>query len=262
MGKVETFALPIEPFTQSPRRIWVYLPDSYKTYGKKFDVLYMFDGHNLFFDETATYGKSWGLKDYLDRTGIDLVVIGQDCNHRGNKRIAEYCPYKAEETQLEDLPRFHPLGMLTAEWFVNTLKPYCEKNYHISRDRRHIGIGGSSLGGLMSEYMIAAYSSCFSKAACISPSTFFNYQSLTQLTENTKFNTGTRIYIDQGSQEEHGKRLFIDSVDIMLSMNHMYTEKGCVTYPHLTPGGHHCEADWERVVPIFIPFLFPDLFHK
>ena len=95
MSEVIQFKLPIEPFTQSPRKIWAYLPDSYTANTKKkYPVLYMFDGHNLFFDDVATYGKSWGIKDYLDKAKLDLVVIGQDCNHINNGRMHEYCPVK------------------------------------------------------------------------------------------------------------------------------------------------------------------------
>jgi predicted alpha/beta superfamily hydrolase len=261
MGQVEEFTLAMDGFSQSPRRVWVYLPDSYAHTRKKYDVLYMFDGHNLFFDEVATYGKCWGLKDYLDETDLDLVVIGQDCNHTGNRRLSEYCPDTLVNTDLEDLPRFKARGMETAEWFVNVLKPYCEKNYHISKDRMHVGIGGSSMGGLMSEYMIMKYNRLFSKAACVSPSTHFNYAFLMDLVDQTSFKE-SRIYLDQGSQEVHGKRLFIDSMDMMLNLSHALNEKGCSTYPHLVPGGHHTEADWEKVVPVFLPYLYPDLYTK
>jgi predicted alpha/beta superfamily hydrolase len=261
MGKVEEFTIPMEGFSQSPRRIWVYLPDSYDASRKKFDVLYMFDGHNLFFDELATYGKSWGLKEYLDETNIDLVVIGHDCNHTGNRRLSEYCPDNSINTSMEDLPRIKARGSETAEWFVNVLKPYCEKKYHISKDRMHVGIGGSSMGGLMSEYMVIKYNKLFAKAACVSPSTHFNYDFLVDLLQKSSLKE-SYIYIDQGSQEVHGKRLFIDSMDMMLTLNHMFNEKGCSTYPHLTPGGHHSEADWEKIVPVFLPYLYPDLYTK
>ena len=62
---VETFDVSITPYGLT-RRTFVYLPDDWQTSGKKYPVLYMFDGHNLFFDSTATYGTCWGLKDYLD----------------------------------------------------------------------------------------------------------------------------------------------------------------------------------------------------
>lgn len=259
MGKVETFQLSI-PFSQSPRKIWVYLPSSYKKSKKHYDVLYMFDGHNLFFDDIATYGKSWGMKKYLDESNIDLVVVGVDCNHIGNHRLSEYCPFPPVETHLESLPKVQAEGNITADWIVNTLKVTVEKKYRVHTDRKHVGIGGSSMGGLMSEYMIAQYNDVFSKAACVSPSTHFCYEDLKHLIRATSFHRDTRIYIDQGSQEVHGKRLFIDAMEMMLKMNHLYTEQGCHTYPHLTPGGYHTESDWERVVPIFIAYLYPDLY--
>lgn len=261
MGKIELFSLSV-PFSQSPRKVWVYLPDSYAISRKKYDVLYMFDGHNIFFDETATYGKSWGIGKFLDQTGADLVVVGIDCNHSGNMRLREYCPFPPVTTHLEDLPAIQAEGKKTADWFAYTLKPEIEKRYRVFHDRKHVGIAGSSMGGLMSEYMITAYNDIYSKAGCISPSTHFCFDDLKNLITDTSFHHDTWIYIDQGSQEVHGKRLFIDSMDMMLHMNHLYTEKGCHTYPHLTPGGHHCEADWERIVPVFIPYLYPHLFAK
>ena len=261
MGKVETFELEI-PFSQSPRTIWIYLPDSYETSRKKYDVLYMFDGHNLFFDETATYGKCWGIKKFLDETNADLIVVGQDCNHRGNRRLAEYCPYTPVETELESIPKFRASGKTTAKWFAEVLKPETEKRYRVYKDRSHVGIAGSSMGGLMSEYMIAKYNDVYSKAACVSPSTFFCYEDLKKEIRKTDFHKNTKVYIDQGSQEEHGKRLFIDAMTYMLKMNRLYSEKGVLTYPHLTPGGHHTESDWEKVVPVFLSFLYPDVFEK
>ena len=53
----------ITPY-QCDRLLHIYLPDDIQE-NETFPVLYMFDGHNLFFDEDATYGKCWGLKDYL-----------------------------------------------------------------------------------------------------------------------------------------------------------------------------------------------------
>lgn len=259
MSKVIEFSLPMKGFSQSPRKIWIYLPDPALN-GKKCDVMYMFDGHNLFFDEVATYGKSWGMRTYLDEAKADLIVVGQDCNHTGNNRLAEYCPFHAEETYIEPLPAIRAKGRQTAEWFVQVLIPYAEKNYPVKKGRMHRGIGGSSMGGLMAEYMISQYNDIFAKAACVSPSTHFNYNALMKQIEDTQYRD-TWIYIDQGSQEVHGKRRFIDEVDTMLKISHAWNMKGCHTYPHLTPGGHHSEADWERVVPTFCEYLFPEAFH-
>lgn len=89
MGSVETFSLSIAPFSQSPRTIWIYLPDGYKQTKRSYPVLYMFDGHNLFSDKTATYGRSWRMNRYLNRHSIPLIVVGIDCNHSGDGRLFE-----------------------------------------------------------------------------------------------------------------------------------------------------------------------------
>ena len=73
MSRIEEFSLDISPLTQNPRRVWVYLPESYDHTRKKYDVLYMFDGHNLFDDSLATYGKSWGIRDYLENSASTIV---------------------------------------------------------------------------------------------------------------------------------------------------------------------------------------------
>ena len=91
---VTTFAAHMTPYG-CDRTIFVYLPDDWQTSGRRYPVLYMFDGHNLFFDSTATYGTCWGLKEYLDQRS-DFIVVAPDCNHEGNGRLIEYCPYDSD----------------------------------------------------------------------------------------------------------------------------------------------------------------------
>ena len=51
----------------TPRRAYIYLPESYdEEPDRRYPVMYMFDGHNVFFDEDATFGKSWGMNDYME----------------------------------------------------------------------------------------------------------------------------------------------------------------------------------------------------
>ena len=91
---VETFDVSITPYGLT-RRTVVYLPDDWQTSGQKYPVLYMFDGHNLFFDSTATYGTCWGLKEYCD-AHPNWIIAAPECNHEGNKRLEEYCPYQSD----------------------------------------------------------------------------------------------------------------------------------------------------------------------
>ena len=94
---VEKFEVMITPF-QCMRTIHVYLPDNYNESQEQYPVIYMFDGHNLFFDEDATYGKSWGLKDFLDNYDKKLIIVGIECNHEGHERLNEFSPYTYENS--------------------------------------------------------------------------------------------------------------------------------------------------------------------
>ncbi len=260
MGRIEEFSLGIAPLKQSPRKIWVYLPDDYDSSVKKYPVLYMFDGHNLFDDSVATYGKSWGIKDYLDKHHLPLVVVGQDCNHTGNSRLEEYCPFPVEaNTWIGDL---NTSGNITARWFVKKLKPACEKRYRIYSDRDHVGIAGSSMGGLMSFYTIAKYNDVFSKAACVSPTMDIQMKPLLNLIHKAKISENTKIYMDFGSNEVKTKKTLVQCLDHLLELNHAFQSHGCNTFPHIVVGGGHNEATWESIFPLFLEYLYPELYQK
>ena len=72
------------------RMLHIYLPENYDTSGERYPVMYMFDGHNLFFDEDATYGTSWGLYDFMKGYDKQVIIVGMECSHRGNERLEEY----------------------------------------------------------------------------------------------------------------------------------------------------------------------------
>ena len=90
------------------RPLHIYLPDDYTNGMDRYPVLYMFDGHNLFSDEDATYGKCWGLKEFLDGWDQKLIVVGIECGHEGDERLSEYLPYKA--TLGTWFRKFKPMG--------------------------------------------------------------------------------------------------------------------------------------------------------
>ena len=88
---------------------------------RRYPVLYMFDGQNVFFDEDATYGKSWGVADYLDYTDTPLIVAAVECNAgANNERLVEYSPYRFDDKQYG---HFDGKGRDTLNWFVHEFKP-------------------------------------------------------------------------------------------------------------------------------------------
>ena len=123
----------------TPRRAYIYLSESYdEEPDRRYPVMYMFDGHNVFFDEDATFGKSWGMNDYMERTGKQLIIVGVECNHQGNCRLSEYSPVTFENAELG---KIRGRGSTTMNWMVNELKPYIDGHF-----RTHGGFGDSPGG--------------------------------------------------------------------------------------------------------------------
>lgn len=146
------------------RRVYVYLPTMYEADPeRRYPVLYMFDGQNVFFDADATYGKSWGVADYLDYTDTPLIVAAVECNAGpNNERLVEYSPYRFDDPTYG---HFDGKGQETMSWFIHRFKPFIDHNFRTLPDREHTFIGGSSMGGLMSLYALLQYNDTFSRAA-------------------------------------------------------------------------------------------------
>ena len=123
------------------RRVYVYLPTMYEADpDRRYPVLYMFDGQNVFFDEDATFGKSWGVADYLDYTDTPLIVAAVECNAgANNERLVEYSPYRFDDPQFG---HFDGTGQATMSWYIHRFKPFIDRNFRTLPDREHTFIGG------------------------------------------------------------------------------------------------------------------------
>ena len=232
-----------------PRRAYVYLPEEARDGRRRFPVLYMFDGHNVFFDEDATYGKSWGLGEYLDGHRVPLIVAAVECNHHpDNGRISEYAPYNLTE------PGFGSVigrGGKTMDWLVKDFKPEIDRRFPTKSGRKHTFIAGSSMGGLMSLYALCRYGDVFSRAAALSPALEFGPEQLEELLRGASFRRDTVLYMDMGERELGWRgtaKRFRRVCELLL-------EKRVLLTARLVPGGKHCEASWERQIPFFLPTL-------
>ncbi len=236
------------------RTLHIYLPDDYDMTDERYPVMYMYDGHNLFSDEDATYGKSWGLADYMAGWSKKLIIVGIECNHEGNKRLEEFCPYDFTDF---DGNVVHGTGQIFMRWVTDELKPVIDSELRTLPGREYTGIGGSSMGGLMAYYSIVRHNDVFSKAACISSSFGFCYDALHEEIEKSgMLLPDTRVYMSWGSKESGRKPGLVQYTCSNLEFSHLLTERGAVTYPYLQEYGGHCEADWEKQNGIYMPFLW------
>lgn len=247
------------PYYGSNRPLHIYLPDTYDQSDERYPVMYFFDGHNLYFDSDATYGKSWGLKTFLDSWEKEMIVVGMECSHVGNERLEEYLPYPATTNA------FGPLavkGNETLEWIVNAVKPVIDREYRTYPFRECTGIAGSSMGGLMAIRGILKYNSVFSKAACVSSAIGFCPESVMADVYGRRINPDTRVYLSWGSMEAWGKHdpWHEDPRSASYRWNHAIAKQieacGGTAWAYCQEGGGHREADWEKQVSGFMDFLW------
>ena len=234
---------------QQERKGYIYLPGDYNDKNTRYPVMYMLDGQNVFFDDHATFGKSWGMKEYMDANNKDLIIVAVESNSVGNCRLEEYSPLDFSIPQIGDIAG---RGEVYMNWMVNTLKPYIDNHYRTIPDSAHTAICGSSMGGLMALYGVCKYNHIFQKAACLSPSLWINPGEVLHFLNNAKLSVQSRIYIDYGSEElanhpENPKVLY-DVYDLLLGVGVEVSFK-------VIPGGIHNEASWGNQIPSFMNFL-------
>ena len=249
---VEKWYIKIIPLNLE-RQIHVYLPKDYFTSSKNYPVLYMFDGHNLFFDEDATFGSAWKMNDYLDQINGDLIIVGIECNHEGNQRLIEFSPYawKKDYFCVEK-----PLGKVFMQWIVEELKPMIDQKYRTQPQKETTGIGGSSMGGLMAMYGALSYPEIFSKAACLSSSFSFCEKELIQLIEQHSSYKNSKFYMDFGSEESRSKKGLAYMTKLHLGLAHLLMQKEALCYPNMIVNGKHNEQTWSKQVPVFLEYLY------
>lgn len=248
---LDIFETDIPQLTGDEKRdVYVYVPEA----EGRFPVLYMFDGQNVFYDEKATYGKSWGMLEYLEENDVPLIVVGVECNHHDEKeecggRLSEYSPFDFSDPQWGDIKG---RGAITMKWFVKELKPYIDDNYPTLDGREHTFIAGSSMGGLMSVYALCKYPNVFSRAAALSPSFVFAPDKVYEMIEKARFRRDTVLYMDYGQKEikwSNSREVYARACSLLI-------EKKVLLESRIVPDGQHNEASWEKQIPFFMDALF------
>ncbi len=226
------------------RTIRVYLPPNYKKSTESYPVIYMHDGQNLFADSTSFVGE-WHVDETLNSLyqsdGLELIVVGID--NGGQHRIAEYTAWTHEKYGGGQ-------GATYADFVVSELKPMIDLTYRTQAD--HTAVMGSSLGGLISHYMIFKYPDVFSKAGIFSPSYWFS-EEVKGFTEEHKLTPKHRIYNLMGDKEgAEALEAFSE-----ISANIGYNSKAQLKIVSVK-GGEHNEQFWSEQLAACLLWLFKE----
>lgn len=232
--------------------IHLHLPDNYYDSNEPYPVMYMFDGHNLFRDEEATFGKSWGLENFLNWYQKPFIIVGIECDHRGSQRLQEYTPYVLNNTFFGSS---NGDGALLMEWILRELKPHIDRHYRTWPHREATGIAGSSMGGLMAMYGVVHHNDVFSKAACLSPSVMICIERLSDELFYNDIDPDTRIYWSFGSKELSARNRIL-SERALQDFQGMLEYRGGRGMVNIVEGGKHNEESWNRESPYYFDFLW------
>ena len=246
---VEKIQIPSLP-TEKPRRLYIYLPKDYEKSDVRYPVIYMFDGHNVFYDSHATYGKSWGMKEYLLRTKKPVILVAVECNPEGFRRLFEYSPWDFKAP--EPIGSVEGLGKLTMDWFTKELKPQIDSRFRTLPDREHTMIAGSSMGGIMALYAAVEYNDVYSRAAALSPSLWVDRTRMARMIKTHPLKKPTYIYMDMGGGEAEEWKV---SLEIMFNTAKRLVKAGALVAARVVPDALHNEAAWEKRIPLFMDYL-------
>ncbi|MBG9982732.1 alpha/beta hydrolase [Aerococcaceae bacterium DSM 111020] len=242
------------PYQDTMRTIHLYVPPYYYESTEHYPVMYMLDGHNLFHDASATYGTSWDLEYYLDQSDKKIIVVGIECPHEGESRLAEYAPCLFESPRTSQI--IHGYGDEFLKWIIHQLKPFVDTHYRTLPFREQTAIGGSSMGGLMALFGVIAHNQYFSKAACLSPSIGVCREYLKKAIDQVDILDDTRVYLSYGEREVDIIDTLPDDVDYF---SQAFTKQNVTSLVYKQIDGEHNEASWREQNPLYINFLWDEI---
>lgn len=238
-------------FLRNQRDLIVYLPPGYDEQpDRRFPVLYLHDGQNLFDGATSFIpGMDWHVGQTADQCIYEgrvepLIIVGM---YNTKARIREYTPTQVPKLGGGRADRY-------AKFLIEEVKPFIEREYRALPGRENIGIGGSSLGGLVSLYLGLKLPNIFGKIAALSPSVWWNQRVMLRFAEAAEVYPHPRIWLDIGTRE--GPRIVQDVEqfrDVLLQKGWRLEQD--LHYERIE-GAEHNEAAWAQRVGPFLQFLY------
>lgn len=231
------------------RTLMVYLPPSYGENAlKRYPVVYMHDGQNLFDAATSSFGVEWQVDENIDALVAaghmdEVIVVGL---YNTPNRIWEYTPC-CDAT-------YGGGGADAYERFlIDTVKPFVDRSFRTLPGKDSTAVMGSSLGGLLSFYLARRNPTVFGKAGCLSSSFWWDDEALTVEVEASTAHVPVKLYLDAGTSN--------DGLPETTRMDSALVADGYVQGRDVdlfvAQGGSHNEASWAARVAVPLAWLFP-----
>ena len=254
IGKYKLFKNIESKYMELPRNVIVWMPSDYdakENRDKRYCVLYMHDGNNLFDARLSFQGVDWGMDEAIDRlTKLgkmrEIIVVGI---YNSEARLDEYAPTH------DNRRGGGGGGENYARFVVEELKPFIDENFRTLTDAADTAVGGSSLGGLISLYMGLEYPHVFSGMMVVSPALYWDDYQIVQWAMEKGFENGrNRLWMDMGLLE--GRTALRSSRILDAEIRKNYPGFTDYKYREFKDAPHN-EAAWRQRIHLPLAFLFP-----
>src|SRR5438309_9358183 len=240
------------------RDVLVYLPRGYRRFSRRrYPVLYLQDGQNVFDAATSFASVEWGVDEtaeqLIQKELIEPLIIVAIAN-TGKDRIHEYAPSPSAifELELEETCS-RGLGRDYGRFLIEELKPYIDKKYRTQREAEFTGLGGSSMGGLVTMALGLWFPNVFTRLLVMSPAVWWDNEVIVRRVEELDGKLLLKIWLDTGTNETGWERA--------QKLRDALIKKGWRLQNNLhymeIKGGDHSEAAWAARVDPALQFLFP-----
>jgi predicted alpha/beta superfamily hydrolase len=244
---------------RNTRMLRVWLPPRYdapENGNRHYPVLYLNDGQNLFDRATAFAGVEWQADETADRLIRQevippLMVIGID--NAQSDRIKEFLPYRSFHP-----PVLRPLGKRYPSFLMDEVMPFVYERYRIARGPENTGLGGSSLGALISLYTVTERAGVFGRLLLESPSLFISNRRI--LKHSRRFRLWPeKVFLAIGSREagreDKDKQVVEDVRELERSLRRAGLDESRLLVK-IDEGAAHNEGEWAKRFPEALSFLF------
>lgn len=235
------------------RNILVYLPPGYETSGKRYPVLYLHDGQNVFDGETSfVRGQEWQVDETAERLIGEgriepLIIVAVE--NAGVNRIDEYTP--TFDAQMARGGKATSYGV----FLTRELKRTIDRTYRTQPGRASTALGGSSLGGLVTLFLGLRYPRVFGRLSVMSPSIWWDHRSVLDELDRYSGPWQPKIWLDSGTKE--GEVTLKNTRHLRDRLVEKGWKTGRTLHYYEAEGADHSERAWAARVPMMLEALFP-----
>jgi len=241
------------------RLLRVWLPPGYdvpENQLRRYPVLYLNDGQNLFDPATAFNGIAWRVGDTADRLIREgairpLIVVGID--HAGSDRMKEFLPYRSLSPAI-----LFPQGKHYPAFLVREVMPFVSERYRVAAGPENVGLGGSSLGALISLHTVIARPRIFSRLLLESPSLFISKRRILERSRASG-HWPERVFLAIGTREdghEDKDRQVVEDVRTLEGIIRKTSPRATCLLVRIDEGATHGESAWAKRFPQALTFLY------